>query len=110
MSSILTDIKLLLGLLEDDESFDDQVVMHINSSLAILTQLGVGPVEGFQITDKTQEWDAFEADPRLSSIRTYVYLRTKLEFDPPKSGFATASLERQLEMFECRINVVVDYG
>lgn len=110
MTSILNDVKHTLGLLPDQNAFDSDLVIFINSVLATLTQLGVGPVEGYQITGDGEEWDDVIDDVRLNSVKTYVFLRVKLIFDPPASGFATASMERQIEELTYRINVVVDYG
>lgn len=110
MSSILNDTKHQLGLLPSDDSFDNEIIIHINSALAILTQLGVGPVQGYQITDAEQQWSELTGDdPRLNVAKTYVYLKTRLAFDPPQPS-AIASFERQLEELVYRINVVVDYG
>lgn len=110
MSSILDDVKHSLGLLPEETAFDSDVIMFINSAIATLTQLGVGPVQGFAITDNTQQWADFADDPRLSSVQSFIYLSVKLLFDPPGTGFVTAAYERQLEELAFRINVVVDYG
>lgn len=110
MSSILKDIKHMLGLLPSDTAFDVDVIIHINGALSTLTQLGVGPVQGFRIESEAEEWTQFVNDPRLDSVKTYVYLKTKLGFDPPATGFTTQSIERQLDELVFRINSVVDYG
>lgn len=109
-SSILDDVKHTLGLLPDQTPFDTDVMIHINSALATLTQLGVGPVEGFEITGATEQWSDFVTDPRLNAVKSYIYLKVKLVFDPPPTGFVVASMERQITELEYRINVVVDYG
>lgn len=110
MSSILNDVKHALGLLSDDPAFDVDVIMHTNTAISTLTQLGVGPAAGFQITGPTEDWSQFADDPRLNSVQSFIFLTVKLMFDPPASGFATAAMERQLEQLAFRINVVVDYG
>lgn len=109
-SSILNDVKHTLGLLPDQEAFDGDIIMHINSALSTLTQLGVGPVEGYQITGAANNWNEFADDPRLNSVKSYIFLKVKLVFDPPGTGFATSAMERQIQELEYRINVVVDYG
>ena len=87
MDSILTSIKKLLMLAEDDTSFDADIIMHINTVLSILNQFGVGPDEGFTITDKTATWQQFLGSyPNLDAVRSYVYLKVKMLFDPPTSG------------------------
>lgn len=110
MSSILNDVKHALGLLAEDTSFDTDVIMHINTAISDLSQLGVGPVQGFRVSSASEEWAQFADDPRLSSVQSYIYLKVKLLFDPPTTGFTLAAYERQLEEMQFRINVVVDYG
>lgn len=109
MSSILQDVKHQLGLLPEDTAYDNIVVIHINSVLSILTQLGVGPAEGFTITGPDEEWDAFYEDQRLNAIKSYVFLRVKLLMDPPATGFVMTSYERQFQEMEFRLNAEVDF-
>ena len=109
MDSILTSIKKLLGIAEDYEHFDQDLIMHINSVLSILTQLGVGPSEGFSIEDENATWNDFiPEDKRLSSIRSYVYMKVKLLFDPPLSSSVMESMNRMINEFEWRLNVAVE--
>jgi len=110
MSSILSDVKHTLGLLPEQTAFDIDIMMHINSAIGTLTQIGVGPVAGFAITGTTEQWSDFADDIRLNSVRSYIFLKVKLMFDPPDTGFVTAAMERQIQELEYRINVVVDYG
>lgn len=107
--SILDSIKKVLNLDEDDTSFDEDVKMHINSVFFDLNQLGVGPVEGFEIVDKTTTWDSYlGADKNLNAVKSYMYLRVRLLFDPPSTSFAIDSLQKQVEKYEWRLNVHVD--
>lgn len=109
MDSILTSIKKLLGIAEDYEHFDQDLIMHINSVLSILTQLGVGPSKGFSIEDENATWNDFiPEDKRLSSIRSYVYMKVKLLFDPPLSSSVMESMNRMISEFEWRLNVAVE--
>jgi len=111
MDSILDSIKKLLGLSPEDDSFDVDVIIHINTALSILTQIGVGPDSGFMITDNTTSWDEFLDDlPKLNLVKTYVYMKVKAMFDPPTSGSASEALKRQLDEYECRISYMVDPG
>lgn len=110
MTSILDDIKHQLNILPDDTEFDSDIIASINMAFGDLTQLGVGPVVGYQIKDKGNQWAEFYTDPRLSGVKTYIYLKCKLVFDPPATGFVTSSFERQLEQLAYRLNVVADYG
>jgi hypothetical protein len=86
--------------------FDDVSLMHINSVFADLEQLGVGPIGGFMIEDDAPTWDAFFGDDvRLSSIKSYVYFRVRLMFDPPQTSYLIDSLNKQVEKMEWRLNV-----
>ena len=106
MESILTSIKKMLGITEDYEHFDSDLIMHINSVFSILTQLGVGPSEGFSIKDKTDVWSNFiPDDPKLESVKSYVYMKVKLLFDPPLSSTVMESTNRMISEFEWRLNV-----
>lgn len=109
MESILTSIKKMLGIAEEYEHFDTDLIIHINSVFSILTQLGVGPDYGFSIKDKTAVWtDFIPPNPQLESIKTYVYLRVKLLFDPPSSSSVSDAINRTVSELEWRINVTVD--
>lgn len=107
MDSILTSIKKLLGPTEDHTYFDPDIIIHINSALMVLTQLGVGPPEGFSITDDTAVWSDFVPDGRIEMVKSYVYMKVKLVFDPPAASMA-AVMEQQIKEFEWRLNVAVD--
>ena len=111
MESILTSIKKMLGISEEYTHFDEDLIMHINSALAVLCQLGVGPSEGFFITNKSAVWSDFVPDlSKLQFIKTYVYQKVKLAFDPPSSSAAIQALNESIKEFEWRINVQVDPG
>lgn len=105
--SILTSIKNRLGIAPSETVFDDDLLMDINSAFTDLAQLGIGPTGGFSITGADETWVAF-FDPSLGlmeSVKTYVYLKVRLIFDPPATSFAIASMERQIDKLEWRINV-----
>ena len=109
MESILTSIKKLLGISEEYEHFDADLIMHINSVFMILTQLGVGPSEGFRITDESEIWTDFISEPaRIDLVKSYMYLKVKLLFDPPSSSAVIESMNRMINEFEWRLNVATD--
>lgn len=111
MDSILTSVKKMLGITEDYEHFDADLIMHINSVFMILTQLGVGPSEGFSIENKTDTWDDFvSSDSNLEAVKSYMYLKVKLLFDPPLSSAVMESMNRMISELEWRLNVSVDPG
>jgi hypothetical protein len=114
MDSILTSIKKLLGISEEYEHFDPDIVMHINTVLSILTQLGVGPDTGFAISDKTTLWSDYLPDESMATIemvKTYIYLKVKMMFDTSTmTGSAISSAENLISELEWRLNVAVDHG
>lgn len=109
MDSILTSIKKLLGIAEEYEHFDADLILHINSVFSNLTLLGVGPSEGFSIEDKSTVWDEYiKDDPRLNHVKTYIHLRVKLIFDPPSSSAVMEAIKREVDKLEWLLNVVAE--
>ena len=103
--SILQSVKKTLNLAADYQAFDEDVLMHINSVFVTLNQLGVGPTEGFAIEDGNATWSQFLGnDKRLNNIKTYIYLRVRLLFDPPATGFHVTAMKEQITELEWRIN------
>lgn len=111
MESILTSIKKLLGIAEEDTNFDQDLIMHINSVFMILTQLGVGPSKGFSIKDENDVWSDFipEQSP-LEAVKTYVYMKVRLMFDPPLSSAVVDAINRNISELEWRLNVGAENG
>lgn len=113
MESILTSIKKLLGMAEEYEHFDTDVIIHINTALMNLTQIGVGPSEGFRIEDKAATWEDFIPTAngfKLEGVKTYIYQKVKLVFDPPQSSAAMEAMKQSIAELEWRLNVAVDPG
>lgn len=109
MDSILNSIKKLLGITEDFTAFDEDIIMHINSALATLTQIGVGPPNGFSISDAYATWDEFiDDDLRFESVKSYVYLKVRLLFDPPASSVTVESMKQMISEYEWRLNVAAE--
>ena len=110
--SILTSTKKRLGLTEDNEQFDEDVIMDINTVLNILTQMGVGPQEGFFIVDKNSKWDDFlQNDSQiLQMVKTYVFIRVKLLFDSTTTPQSVIEVMiRQYQALEWRIHDYINY-
>ena len=113
--SILTSIKKLLGITEDYEYFDTDIKIHINSIFATLNQLGVGPKRPFKITGKVETWDMFmlswkdsEQKIDIEFVKTYIYLKVRLLFDPPSSSAVMQAFQEQAAEYEWRLNVACD--
>lgn len=105
-TSILTSTKKLLGIDESYTHFDQDIIVSINSCLSTLNQVGIGPVEGFSIEDSTAEWEDFIGDDnRLNLAKSYVYMKTRVVFDPPSTGFVLTALQEQIKEAEWRLNV-----
>ena len=109
MESILTSIKKMLGITEEYEHFDSDLIIHINSVFMILTQLGVGPPSGFSIQDKSTTWKEFISDEtKLQLVKSYMQMKVKLLFDPPLSSAVMASMEKMIAEAEWRLNVAAE--
>lgn len=109
MTSILTSIKKLLGISEEYVHFDVDIIMHINSVFMVLAQLGVGPPDGFTITGKYENWNDFiKDDTKIEAVKTYVYQKVRLLFDPPTSSAHLEALQRSIAEFEWRLNVAAE--
>ena len=107
--SILTSIKKVLGIDESYTFFDADVLMHINMAFMVLHQLGVGPSTPFKITDKSATWSDFVGDATdLEGVKTYIYLKVKLVFDPPQSSAAIEAIKQNIAELEWRLNATVD--
>lgn len=105
--SILNDIKKLLGIMESYEHFDVDIIIHINTAFSTLTQLGVGPSDGFSITNKTETWADFIGDDYLKfqSVKTYIYLKVRMIFDPPSNSSAAEAIKSTISELEWRLNI-----
>jgi hypothetical protein len=105
--SILTSVKKNLNIPADIEAFDSDILFHLNSVFSKLTQLGVGPTEGFLVEDANAVWDDFYTGDKLNMIKTYVFLEVRLLFDPPASSVLT-SMEKTRDELVWRLNVEAD--
>ena len=104
--SILDSIKKLLGLTTTYTVFDQDLIIHINSVFMILRQLGVGPEQGYKITGSLNVWSEFsDNDIFIESVKTYVYLKVRLYFDPPQNSSLTQAIQSQIAELEWRLNV-----
>lgn len=105
-SSILNSVKKALGFDPDYKAFDEDIILHINGVFLNLNQLGVGPPEGFAIESDRERWeDLIGLDKNLNAVKTYVFLKVRVAFDPPTTSFALDAMNKQIEQFEWRINV-----
>ena len=110
MESILTSTKKKLGIEEDYTHFDEgEIIDHINGVFADLNQLGVGPEEGFTISDGSATWTDYLGDTKkLEQVKSYMFMRLKLIFDPPSQSSVLESYNRQIEKLEWRLNVAAE--
>lgn len=104
--SILTSTKKVLGIAEDYTVFDLDIITHINTAFSTLTQLGVGPIEGFMINDAEALWTDFISDDfQYNSVKSYVFLRVRQLFDPPQTSYLISAVDTQIKELEWRLNV-----
>lgn len=107
--SILNSVKKQVGIMPDCTDFDDQLIMHINTTLMILTQLGVGPPQGFVIEDEYTTWEDYLGDTiELQMVKTYIGHKVRLLFDPPSSSTHMNAITQAISELEWRLNVAVD--
>lgn len=106
--SILNSVKLQLGILPEYTVFDQQLIIAINTAFSILHQLGVGPKDGYAIEDESNRWDEVVTKQSLNMVKSYVFLKVKLLFDPPTTSFVLDAYNKQLAEMEWRINSEVE--
>lgn len=106
--SILNSVKLQLGILPEYTVFDQQLILAINTAFSILHQLGVGPKDGYAIEDESNRWDEVVTKQSLNMVKSYVFLKVKLLFDPPATSFVLDAYNKQLAEMEWRINSEVE--
>lgn len=103
--SILTSTKKILGLEKNYVPFDQDIITHINAAFSILNQLGLGPIDGFSISDDSAKWADFAVPAnQLHLVKTYIYLRVRLLFDPPATSFLIEVAQNQLKEYEWRLS------
>lgn len=107
--SILKSTKKILNVPPDYTAFDIDIITHINSAFSVLNQLGVGPTTGFMIESDEEVWDDFEVPTnQINLIRTYIYLKTKILFDPPGTSFLLDAVKEQIIEQEWRLSAFRD--
>jgi len=109
IDSILQSIKKLLGIEEDYTQFDSDIIVYINAAFFTLHQLGLGPTTCFSIATDQAEWaDFFGSRPDLELVKSYIYLRVRLLFDPPQTGYLVESYNKQIAEYEWRLSAQVE--
>jgi hypothetical protein len=105
--SILNSVKKVLGIAAEYLAFDQDILMHINTALATLTQLGVGPATGFTVDDVSDDWSDFvdPTDHQYNAVKSYVFLRVRMLFDPPQTSYLINAQNDQIKELEWRLNV-----
>jgi len=104
--SILIATKKILGIGADYSAFDVDIITHINSTFSILNQLGIIPDPGFEIEDETTEWgDLNLPQNQLNLLRTYLFLKVRVLFDPPGTSFLIDAMNKQIDEYEYRLSM-----
>ena len=110
-ASILKTIRSMLDMEPDETAYNNDILVHINSAIMTLTQLGVGPKDGFNVADENATWTDFIGDSKLlEGVKQYIYIKTQIAFDPPTSSFVTEALRTMATEIEFRLNVQADNG
>ena len=111
MESILTSIKKLLGIEEDYEQFDADIIIHINTVFRLLKRMGVGPTTGFKIEDSESTWSEFlddDTEESLDDVKTYIYLKVKMIFDPPTNSAHMEAIKENIKELEWTLHFEAD--
>ena len=104
--SILNSIKKLLNISKDEHAFDTDIIIHINSVISALLQIGIGPSEGFRVSDESDTWQDYIADEqKIDYIKTYIYLKVKMIFDPPLNSSLMQSFNETIRELEWRLHI-----
>lgn len=108
MDSILNSIKKNLGIPAHDKNFDEDIIMHINTALFTLNQLGVGGDKPLVIKDENDSWDELLESTDIEIVKTYITLKVRQVFDPPTNSYLTSSIGEMIKEMEWRTNAAVD--
>lgn len=108
-NSILLTIKQMLGIPSEYSVFDEELIVYINTVIAALRQLGVGPENGFAITGENDSWEDYIGDTSMyENVKSYIYLKVRMMFDPPSSSFVLEAFKNQAAEIEWRIYIQAD--
>ena len=105
---ILALTKINLNINEEDDAFDQEIITHINSVLFELNQLGVGPEQGFLVETGDETWATFMGEHKIAAVKSLMYIRVRLLFDPPTQSYVLENLEKQAQKLEWRLNVYME--
>ena len=109
VDSIFGSVKKVVGLLGDDGSFDEDILLHINTVVSTLRQLGLSIPSDFYVRDDVQTWQNLLGEFRdLDLVKSYMAMKVRLMFDPPSSSFGLASMTEMVKELEWRINILTD--
>ena len=109
MDSILISIKSMLGVQEEFTGFDGTIMSAINTAIFSLNQVGIGPVDGMTVVSTDQTWsELYDGVSNLEAVKSYIYLKTKLIFDPPATSFLLQSIDSQMTEALWRLSIEVE--
>jgi len=104
--SILNTIKKMIGIEDDYDAYDTDIIVSINAAFGTLNQIGIGPDEGFSISDASTTWDAYTTEVTvLNLLKQYIYLKVKNVFDPSASSAVSTSYDNVVKELEWRLNM-----
>lgn len=105
MSSILTSVKKLLGIPEDYDCFDSDILMNINMVLPVLRQIGVDT--NIDTVTAESKWDELSSSTEIvNMLRVYIALRVRIIFDPPTNSSLLEAIQKKIDELEWRLNVL----
>lgn len=112
MDGILASMKKMLNIDDADKGFDVDIIIHINSTISKLFLLGVTPPHGFKVTAEGGEtWTTYLGntdDNMLDDVKSYMYLKLRLIFDPPGNSFLVSAIEKQINEYGWDISILAE--
>ena len=107
-TSILTTVKKMMGIPEDVEDFDPDVIVLINTVFSEVNQMGIGPTKCYKISSKDDKWEDFDKRLDMEMFKTYIFMKTRMLFDPPANTQLTESYKATITELEYRIHTLWD--
>lgn len=104
--SILASTKKILGISDEYTAFDLDIMTHINAVFFVVNQLGVGPTDVVVIEGSEDKWSDISDIPpnQLSMLKTYMYMKVRMLFDPPATSFVIDAMNNQIKELEYRLS------
>ena len=107
--SILDSVKKMCNVAEDDPSFDQDLILYINSAFMTIMQEWHGMDHAFRVVDGSETWDDLLADDTdFEGVKELVGLKVRMVFDPPSNSSVMQALKDEIQNLEWRLYIWKD--